>query len=129
MSFGRNGFAKKIDVKIANPRNSTSPNAKAFQERVADFEDGHDFFTLHQIDQQDSINRKDRGTPGSSSQKKTAPRGHIKAKPHNLSSAQKPGLNIYRHGAQMAGDLAKEDYLSSNSQSYRDFRGPTLSDK
>ena len=39
--------AKWIDVKIANPRNSTSPNAKAFQERYD--EDRKDFFNIVQV--------------------------------------------------------------------------------
>ena len=116
-------------MKIANPRNSTSPNAKAFQERDAGHDDGYDFFTLHEVNKQDSIDRKDQVNSGSNSMTKNAARPQLKFKPGALSSAQKQGQSVYGHGAQMTGDLAKEDYVTANSHSYSDFQRQSLSNK
>lgn len=44
------GWANQLDVKIANPRNSTSPNAKAFQDRDSDSDENNNFMTLHSMD-------------------------------------------------------------------------------
>jgi RNA recognition motif-containing protein len=51
--------AKWLDVKVANPRTSTSPNAKAFNERDSDSDENNNFMTLHSIDKHKATLDKD----------------------------------------------------------------------
>jgi RNA recognition motif-containing protein len=53
--------AKWLDVKVANPRTSTSPNAKAFHERDSDSDEGNNFMTLHSMDKPKAVPDSDYG--------------------------------------------------------------------
>jgi RNA recognition motif-containing protein len=53
--------AKWLDVKVANPRTSTSPNAKAFHERESDSDEVNNFLILHSMDKLRAVPDNDLG--------------------------------------------------------------------
>lgn len=109
--------AKWIDVKIANPRNSTSPNAKAFQERDLEAEEAKDFFTLHPMDRLASQEKRGNDESLSSSTKKhLGPRG-IKGRVLNSSQEypSRPNAAVFGGNNPKSMEFIGQDFSSHNA--------------
>jgi hypothetical protein len=124
MSFVQNGLGYKIDVKIANPRNSTSPNAKAFHEKEAEADMAKDLFTLHSMNRNESndLGTKDKSYSNSRS-RKYGQRDYAKnrqtntSKPNPVKQATSVyGLNSYSHQNSL-----NPDFMTSSERFYHEF--------
>lgn len=119
--------AKWIDVKIANPRNSTSPNAKAFQDHEDDDEhERKDFFTLLPTEKNGHSQERDQDGSHSTSLQKTAP---VKALPKGKKPGDSAGISESRQNPNVFGinsslksfEAQFSDYVNSQANSYAQF--------
>lgn len=115
--------AKWIDVKIANPRNSTSPNAKAFQEHDFDDEERKDFFTLMPAEKAGHSQDREHESSQSSSLHKTAqvkaPTKGRRPGDSNGHTESRQNPNVYGINSSLKSFEAQfSDYVNSQANSH-----------